>query len=105
MRFAAFLLGSLLLLGVAATAQSPVQGSSPAASSQASAEPPVTHYSLPPDKLAKARTLYTTQVVLLIVETIYGFLVLLFLLRTRVGETFRNWAESVSRFRFVQAFI
>ena len=105
MRFAAFLLGFLLLLGVAATAQSPAQGSSPAASIQASAEPPVTHYSLPPDKLAKAKTLYTTQVVLLIVETIYGFLVLLFLLRTRVGETFRNWAESVSRFRFVQAFI
>src|SRR5512133_1271896 len=105
MRFVWIMLGLLLLLGVGAIAQPPAQATSPAASTQASAEPPVTSYSLPADKLAKAKTLYTTQVVLLIVETIYGFLVLLFLLRTRVGEKFRNWAESVRRFPFVQAFV
>jgi Zn-dependent protease with chaperone function len=101
MRLASILVCLGLLLTCAAVAQTAAPSDHP----QASAGQTVTHYSLPPDKLAKAKTLYTTQVVLMIVETIYGFLVLLFVVRGRIGSRFRNWAESVTRLRFVQAFL
>jgi STE24 endopeptidase len=90
-----------LLLVTASLAQTATPSDQP----QTSAGHTVTRYTLPPDKLARAKTLYTTQVVLLIVETIYAFIILLFVVRGRLGATFRNWAESVSRFSFVQAFI
>jgi Zn-dependent protease with chaperone function len=101
MRIAAISACLCLILTCAASAQSAPAPQQP----QTSAGQTVTHYTLPPDKLAKSKTLYTTQVVLMIVETIYGFLVLLFLVRGRIGSRFRNWAESVTRFRFVQAFL
>jgi Zn-dependent protease with chaperone function len=101
MRLASTLVCLTLILACAAVSQT----TAPSDHSQASAGQPITQYTLTPDKLAKAKTLYTTQVVLMIVETIYGFLVLLFLVRGRVGSGFRNWAESMTRFRFVQAFL
>lgn len=101
MRLAAVFLFLSLVSVCVASAQTPATSEHP----QTSAAQTVTQYVLPPDKLAKAKTLYTTQVVLMIVETIYGFLVLLFLVRGRVGSKFRNWAESVTRQRFVQAFL
>jgi STE24 endopeptidase len=101
MRLPAVFLFLSLVFVCAASAQTPATSERP----QTSAGQTVTQYVLPPDKLAKAKTLYTTQVVLMIVETIYGFLVLLFLVRGRVGSKFRNWAESVTRQRFVQAFL
>jgi hypothetical protein len=97
MRCAALLLCIGLLLTCAVFGQSVT----PSDHRQTTSGQSVTQYTLPPDKLAKAKTLYTTQVVLLIVETIYGFIVLLFVVRGRLGTTFRNWAEAVSRFRFV----
>lgn len=95
----------LICLGLLVTCGAFSQSAAPSDHAQITAGQTVTQYTLPPDKLAKAKTLYTTQVVLLIVETIYGFIVLLFVVRGRLGTTFRNWAEAVSRFRFVQAFI
>lgn len=77
----------------------------PAQQIQVSTEPTVTQYSLPPDKLAKAWALYRTRNVLIAVETIYGIAVLLALLAWRVAPRFRNWAEKITRFRFVQALI
>lgn len=65
----------------------------------------ITQYSLPPAELAKAHALYTIGTSLYFVETAWGFLVLLLILRWRVGPAFRDLAERATRFRFVQAFI
>ena len=66
---------------------------------------PVTHYSLPPDKLAKAHALYTVRTTLHFAETLYGILLLLFILRFQLGAKFRDFAERVTRIRFFQAFL
>ncbi len=98
---AGFVLAFMLLPSRAALAQS-----SPATRSQAStAEPTITHYSLPPDKLEKAEALYHTRVVLFLAGSVYGFVILLGFLRFNVGPGFRSIAERISRFRFVQAYI
>ena len=49
------------------------------------APPPITQYSLPPDKLAKAHALYTVRTTLHFAETIYGLILLLFVLRFQLG--------------------
>ncbi|HEU5402458.1 MAG TPA: M48 family metallopeptidase [Terriglobales bacterium] len=69
------------------------------------AEPTGTHYTLPPEKLEKAAALYHTQVVLFLAGSLYGFVVLLGFLRFDIGPRFRNVAERVTRFRFVQAYV
>ena len=104
--------GDLFRLAVALLAlvlMAPVGGvsqTSPVSQPQASAgEPTLTHYSLPPEKLEKAAALYRTQVVLFLAGSLYGFVVLLGLLRFDIGPRFRNIAERVTRFRFVQAYI
>jgi len=65
----------------------------------------VTEYSLPPDKLEQAHALYTVRTTLHFAETIYGILLLLFVLRSRLGAKFRDTAERITRIRFFQAFI
>ncbi len=70
--------------------------------------PPDTHitaYTLPADKLAKATALYNTEVKLLIVDTIYGFILLFFFLFARVSAHFRDIAERAIRSRVWQAVI
>ena len=65
---------------------------------------PLLQYSLPPDKLAKAYALYRhRRFALYFVTDAVDFLVLLLMLRTRFGARLRDWAEQVSRCRFVQA--
>jgi STE24 endopeptidase len=100
-RLAPFLLLSSLLLPAAALAQPPAASDHP----QVSAGQTITQYTLSPEKLARAKALYTTRIVLMVAGTIYGFVVLVFVVRGRVGSKFRNWAESVTRWRFVQAFL
>jgi Zn-dependent protease with chaperone function len=68
-------------------------------------QPGMTAYTLPPDKLEKSKALYTLSVGLRIVDSIYSFLVLLALLLFGIAARFRDWAESVSRWRFVQALV
>jgi Zn-dependent protease with chaperone function len=65
----------------------------------------VTEYSLPPDKLAKAKALYETQTVLYLVDLVFGIVVLWVLLKLRLAPVFRDLAERVSKNRFVQAFV
>jgi STE24 endopeptidase len=101
MRAASILLFLILFLPISGFGQTPPDSSQPAVS----AEPTVTHYSLPPEKLAKAKALYTTSNVLMIAGMVWSFLVLLAILGWKIGPRYRNWAESVSRFRFVQAWI
>jgi Zn-dependent protease with chaperone function len=69
---------------------------------------PVTHttaYTLPPDKLQKARALYLLEGRLTIINLVYGLAVLLLVLYSGIAARFRTWAEKISRFRFVQALI
>jgi STE24 endopeptidase len=66
---------------------------------------PTTAYTLPPDKLAKAKVLYGLGGRLRIFGTIYSFAVLLALLYFGVAGKYRNWSESFSRWSFFQALI
>jgi Zn-dependent protease with chaperone function len=56
----------------------------------------VTSYTLPPDKLAKATSLYAVSVRLLIAGTLFGFLLLLAFLYLKIGPRIRNWAERIT---------
>ena len=84
-------------------AQTPAPAAWPAASvassHSASAEPPITEYRLPPDKLQKAEGLYRIRKTLYLAQTVWGFAALLLLLQLRLGARFRDWAEAVSRRR------
>jgi Zn-dependent protease with chaperone function len=65
----------------------------------------VTQYSLAPDLLVKAHALYTVRTTLHFLETLWGILVLIGILRFRIGPRLRDFAEGSTRFRFVQALI
>lgn len=65
----------------------------------------IREYTLPPDKLAKSKALYDISGRLRIIGTIWGFVVLLGVLYLGVVAGFRNWAEKVTRYTFVQALI
>lgn len=67
--------------------------------------PAPTAYTLPPDKLVKARALYTTEIRLFAIGTAWSFLLLLGLLYTGVSARYRDWAERISQKRFVQALV
>lgn len=105
------LLGSLLVLALGlsflsqkAMAQAPAASPSPAAA-QAAPMTQTAQYTLPPDKLAKAKALYDLRGTLRIIDTVYSLLVLLALLYFGIAAKYRDWAEKVSKYRFVQALI
>src|SRR5689334_20977560 len=56
----------------------------------------VTSYTLPPDKLAKAKALYILRGRLRIIDTVLAFIVLLAVLYLGVAARYRDWAERVS---------
>jgi len=109
------LLGSLCLLALCigilshkAFAQAPTV--SPSASITPAATPAApqtqtTQYTLPPDKLAKAKALYDLRGKLRIIDTLFSLLVLLALLYFGVAAKYRDVAEQGSKYRFVQALI
>jgi Zn-dependent protease with chaperone function len=66
---------------------------------------PITAYTLPPDKLAKAHALYLIDVWLYFAATVYSFVILWLILRWRWVVRFSNLAERTSKSRFVQALI
>jgi STE24 endopeptidase len=65
----------------------------------------ITAYTLPPDLYRKAHNRGRIGFAARLVGFFYGLLVLWFILRSRLSAKYRDWAESVSRNRFVQAFI
>ncbi len=69
------------------------------------ASQPLLQYSLPPDKLTKAYALYLLDGTLYFVTTLWGFVVLWLMLRTRFGPHLRDWAERLSRRRIIQAIV
>jgi STE24 endopeptidase len=107
--------GSLCLLALCVGISShKAFAQTPAASPSASATPAAiqsalasqtTQYMLPPDKLAKSKALYELRGKLRIIDTAYSLIVLLAILSLGVAAKYRDWAERVSKHRFVQALI
>ena len=62
-------------------------------------------YTLPSDKLAKAKALYILRGRLRIIGTALSFVILLAILYGGVAARYRDWAERVSQRRFVQALV
>jgi STE24 endopeptidase len=94
-----------VLLGSAASFAQPSTSTSSAPSTTQQTQPVPDRYSLLPDKLARATTLYHTDLTMFVLSTIYGFVVLWSLLHYGVGVRFRNLAERVSNRFFVQSLI
>jgi STE24 endopeptidase len=65
----------------------------------------ITGYTLPPEREAKARAIAKTSLRILVVDFIYGLIVLLLILRWKVAARYRDVAERSSSRRFVQALI
>ena len=100
---------------------SPQSASAPAASAQPGAsatnsssasstalshpQTKITAYTLPPDLYRKARNRSRIGFASRIVGFFYGLFVLWFILRCKISAKFRDWAEKVSRNRFLQALI
>ncbi len=100
------LLALTLLISTAvgiAVAQDQAPSTQPAATGATASAAPLLQYSLPPDKLAKAYALYLVNGVLYFAAGLWSIVVLCLMLRSRFGARLRNWAERVSRRRFVQA--
>jgi STE24 endopeptidase len=65
----------------------------------------IIEYSLPPDKLEKSHALYLTQIRFEIVDTIYGFLILVSLLYFGVAARYRDIAERKFQNKWLQGLI
>jgi Zn-dependent protease with chaperone function len=104
---ALFLLCCLLLLPRASAQDAtPAQGAPAQQSAVApTAAGPTTAYTLPPDKLAKAKALYDQRGRLRIFGTVWSFVVILAILYLGVVARYRDWAEKASRYSFFQAMI
>jgi Zn-dependent protease with chaperone function len=64
-----------------------------------------TEYTLPPDKLAKAKALYDLRGRLRIIDTVWSFAVLLIILYLGIAAKYRDWAEKAARKSFMQAMV
>ena len=65
----------------------------------------VTAYTLPPDLYRKSKTLGRIHFTMNLVDFFYGIFVFWLVLQLRLAPRFRDWAERVSKKRFVQAFV
>src|SRR6202453_2604104 len=94
---------------ISAPQSSQPQSSTPSATAPAtppqSSEKKVTAYTLPPDLYRKARDLGRFHARFAWIDFFYGIFVLWVILYWRFGPQFRDWAQSVSRNRFLQAAI
>jgi STE24 endopeptidase len=80
--------------------------SSPANSAvQAAPAKKITEYTLPPDLYRKARNRSRIRFASILFGFFYSLLVFWFILSRKLSARFRDWAERVSRNRFVQALI
>jgi STE24 endopeptidase len=78
--------------------------SSVPSSAHAQSQNRITAYTLPPDLYRKARNRGRIGFASSIIGFFYGLLVLWLILRLKLSAQFHDWAESASRFRFVQAY-
>jgi STE24 endopeptidase len=65
----------------------------------------ITEYSLSPQKLEKARALYSLSTKLEFLETAYGFAILIVAVFLGAGAKVRDWAERVSQRKWVQGLV
>jgi STE24 endopeptidase len=79
--------------------------SSAASSAQSQSKSKITAYTLPPDLYRKARNRSRISFASRIIGFFYGLFVFWFILRRKFSARFRDWAEKVSRNRFIQALI
>ena len=99
--------------GAASSAQqtSPGSAGTAAASAPTAAATPepaarkVTAYTLPPELAEKAHDRSRINFRLALIGFVYGLLVLWLILRWKVGAKYRDWAESFSSNRFLQALV
>lgn len=85
---------------VAPSTQTPVQ-----AQTQAQSAPDVKAYTLPPDLYAKAKSYSRAQYILYFAGFAWSVIVLLLVLAWRLAPKYRDWAERVTKVRFLQAAI
>lgn len=97
-------LGSMPERALAQAAAAPSESATPAAV-QAKPTTQTSVYTLPPDKLAKAKALYDLRGKLRIIDTVYGLLILLGLLYFSIAAKYRDIAEASGKNRLVQALI
>jgi STE24 endopeptidase len=95
----------LLLATFTAFAPGSLRAQAPASSPTAtnSAAMPVTEYTLPPDKLAKAKALYDVRGKFRVLGPLYYLFLLWVLLRFGIAARLRDIAERTHRLRVVQA--
>src|SRR5215468_6682623 len=105
MRLLAAVSTLLFVFGLITNAAAAQQAPSAPVAQSAPAATHTTSYTLPPDKLAKAKALYILRGRLRIIDTALSFLILLGILYLGVAARYRDWAERVSQRRFVQALI
>jgi Zn-dependent protease with chaperone function len=105
--FAILLLAGPLRFAAAQASPAPAQPSGPSAAPQAAAPQPKSEqaYSLPPDKLAKAKTLNKIRLILDILEIFWGLAVLWWLLASRTATRLENWTQRKASRRWVQGLL
>ena len=84
---------------------SPAPSPAPAAATSARGGTETSVYTLPPDKLAKAKALYDLRGRLRIIGTVLSFVILLAILYFGLIARYRDWAERISRSGFGQGLI
>jgi Zn-dependent protease with chaperone function len=94
------------------TAAAPVQPgaisatpSPPSSTAQSHPQTKITAYTLPSDLYRKARNRGRIGFATRIIGFFYGLFVLWFMLRCKLSAKYRDWAESTSRRRFLQAIV
>jgi STE24 endopeptidase len=65
----------------------------------------VTAYTLPPDLYRKAKTLGRIHFTMNLIDIFYGLFAYWLVLQLKWAPKFRDWAERVSKNRFIQAFV
>ena len=94
-----------ILLAFAVVEAQPQQPPTEEGPSSGANQQTVKSYSLPPEKYEKAVSYSRAQYRLHFIGTAYSLLILLFILSRRIAPAFRDWAERVSRRRFIQALV
>jgi STE24 endopeptidase len=105
MHFAKFAVFSFLLVAASVHGQTKAGTANGASSTVNAKAHQIIEYSLPPDKLAKAHALYVELVRFQVIDTVYGFLLLLALLYFGLAARFRNLAERKSQNKWLQGLI
>ena len=81
------------------------QSSTESSSMNATAPPRVVSYTLPPDLYRKAHDRSRIHFRLALIGFVYGLVILWMILHWKVGAKYRDWAQTVSDIRFLQALV